>query len=86
MQPESVVLAPGARQFFVVSAKYSSGGGATMNSDVTFDATGGVADTEGGYTAGTTPGSYHIIARPEDPNFARCPTSLADTSAITISQ
>jgi len=75
LTPASVTLAAGAQQTFTVSGQWSDG--STTAPAVTYSATGGTVNTSGRYTAGTTAGSYRVIATQQG-------GSLADTSTVTI--
>ncbi|MEZ4413124.1 MAG: hypothetical protein R2910_09090 [Gemmatimonadales bacterium] len=75
LTPASVTLAAGAQQTFSVSGQWSDG--STTAPAVTYVATGGTVNTNGRYTAGTTAGSYRVIATQQG-------GTLADTSAVTI--
>ncbi len=75
LTPDKVSLAAGKTQKFAASGKQSDGTSVPVS--VTWAATGGTVDTTGGYTAGTAPGSYRVIAK-------LVGGTLADTSAVTI--
>jgi hypothetical protein len=64
--PASITLAPGQQTTFTASVT------GTTNQTVTWSATGGTIDANGGYTAGSTNGTFTVTA-----------TSVADTSATT---
>jgi hypothetical protein len=74
--PGDVTLAPGARQAFAASGKMSDGSAAASLA-VTWTATGGTIDAAGLYTAGTTAGTYRVVATQQG-------GTLADTSSVTI--
>lgn len=74
--PASISLPVGQTQQFAASATLSSGG-SQSNTPVTWSATGGTITTGGLYTAGSTTGSFRVIAVQQG-------GSLADTSAVTI--
>ena len=76
LTPSSLSLASGATQQLTVSGKMSDGSTAPVA--VTWTAGGGSVDTAGRYTAGSTSGTYRIIAKLVN-------GTLADTSAVTIS-
>ena len=75
LSPSSATLASGATQGFSVTGSWSDG--TTTAPAVTWSATGGTISPAGLYTAGTTPGSYRVIATHEG-------GTRADTSAVTI--
>jgi hypothetical protein len=76
LSPGSATLAPSASQQFSVSATLSDG--STQSSPaVTYAATGGTVSSSGLYRAGSTAGSYRLIATSGN--------GKADTSAITVS-
>jgi hypothetical protein len=75
MTPASVTLASGGAQQFAVSARMSDG--ATAPVAVTYSATGGTVDASGRYTAGSTAGTFRVIAQQQS-------GTLADTSAVTV--
>jgi len=72
--PGSVTLAPGGAQVFAASGKMSDGTTASTL-PVAWTATGGTIDAAGRYVAGSTAGTYRVIATSG---------SLADTSSVTI--
>jgi hypothetical protein len=73
--PSSVTLAPSAKKQFKIYGRTTTGDSVAV-SDVVFTATGGTVTAAGLFTAGTTAGTYRIIAKSG---------TLADTSRITIS-
>lgn len=73
--PSSVSLNPSATQQFSALGRMSDG--STSAVTVTWSATGGTVSGAGLYTAGSTPGSYRVIA-------VRQGGTQADTSAITV--
>jgi hypothetical protein len=76
LNPPSTVLGVGGTQQFSASATLSSG--ATQNNTpVTYSATGGAITTGGVYTAGSTLGSFRVIAVQQG-------GTLADTSTVSI--
>lgn len=77
--PDSATLPPGGAVRFAAYG-FAIGGDSVFVSP-TFSATGGTIDADGGYTAGQTPGSYHVIA-----TAAVNPTgaTTADTAPVTI--
>jgi hypothetical protein len=75
LSPASVTLAPGGTQRFSASAKLSDG--TTDTVDVTFSATGGTITNQGSYTAGSTEGTFRVVAKASG-------GTLADTSAVVI--
>jgi hypothetical protein len=75
LAPGSLVLATGGAQQFVVSGQWSDG--ATTAPAVTFGATGGTITSGGMYTAGSTPGSFRVVATQQG-------GTLADTAQVTI--
>ncbi len=75
LTPASASLATGATQQFSVSGQWSNG--ATTAPSVTYSATGGTITTGGLYTAGSTAGTFRVIAIQQG-------GTLADTSAVTL--
>lgn len=75
LTPSTVTLQAGATQQFTVTGRRSDGSTAPVT--VTYAATGGTITTAGLYTAGSTAGSFRVIA-------TQSGGSLADTSAVTI--
>jgi hypothetical protein len=75
LTPATVTLAPSATQQFTVSGKMSDG--STVTPAVTYSATGGTITTGGLYTAGSSAGSFRVIATQQG-------GTLADTAAVTI--
>lgn len=76
LTPATVSLAPGQTQQFTVTATLNNG--STVSSPtVTWNATGGTITSAGQYTAGTTAGSYRVIA-------SQVGGGVGDTSAVTI--
>jgi hypothetical protein len=73
LSPGSVSLGTGTTQQFSVSGKLSDG--TTTSVSATYSATGGTISTAGLYAAGTTAGSFRVIATAQ---------GKADTSAVTI--
>jgi hypothetical protein len=73
--PGNVMLAPGAVQPFSAAAHFSDG--STEVAAVTWSATGGTVTSTGDYTAGSTPGDYHVVATQQG-------GILADTALVTI--
>jgi len=73
LSPNSVSLASGASQGFSVSATWSDG--STTAPSVTYSATGGTITTTGTYTAGSTAGSFRVVA---------VSGSKSDSSIVTI--
>ena len=76
LNPGSVTLAPGATQQFGVAGSWSDGSSTAPT--VAYSATGGTVAPDGLYTAGTTAGTYRVIA-------AQQAGTLADTAVVTIS-
>src|ERR1041385_7462494 len=74
--PSSASLLPGGTQQFTVSGKWNDG--SSTPPQVTWTAAGGTITTSGLYTAGSTPGTYPVIA-------VQTGGTEADTSAVTIS-
>ena len=74
LSPPSVTLAPRATRQFAAYGRTGTGDSVTVN--VTFSATGGTVTSAGLFTAGTTAGSYRVVATSG---------ALADTSTITVS-
>ena len=75
LTPATASVQTGATQQFAVSGKLSDG--STTTPAVTYSATGGTITSGGRYTAGSTAGSFRVIAVQQG-------GSLADTSVITI--
>ena len=75
LSPDTVTLAPAATQPFTVSGTWSDG--STTAPTATYTATGGTITTGGLYTAGSTTGTFRVIARQQG-------GTLADTSIVTI--
>jgi hypothetical protein len=75
ISPMSVALDPGGTQTFAATGRLSDGSTTTIG--VTWSATGGDIDAGGLYTAGTTAGTYRVIA-------TSASATLADTVAVTI--
>ncbi len=75
LTPASATLAPGATRQFSASGRLSNN--ATTSVSVNYSATGGTITTGGLYTAGTTPGSFRVIATQQG-------GTLADTSTVTV--
>ena len=73
--PASVTLATAAVQQFTATAQMSNG--TQQPATVTWTATGGTVTAAGLYTAGTSAGSYRVIATQQG-------GTLADTAAITL--
>jgi len=74
MTPATVSISTGGTQQFSVSGKMSDGSTATVAP--TYSATGGTISAAGLYTAGSSTGSFRVIATAQ---------GKADTSAVTIS-
>jgi len=74
--PGSATLAPTTTRQFAAFGRLE-GGDSVAVSDVVFRATGGTITATGLYTAGSTAGTYRVIATSG---------TLADTSAITVTQ
>ena len=75
LTPATVSLASGATSQFAVTATLSNGS-TQANPAVTWRATRGTISTAGLYTAGSTAGSYRVIAAASN--------GRADTSAVTV--
>lgn len=73
--PGTATVAPAATQQFAASAVMSDGS-AVSKPAVTWSATGGTISSAGLYSAGTTPGTYRVIAASSN--------GRADTSAISV--
>jgi hypothetical protein len=76
LSPATVSLDTNARRAF--SATAYGPDGSTVTVGLTWSATGGTIDADGGYTAGAAPGTYRVIV-------ANTAGSVADTSIVTIS-
>ncbi|HYC32212.1 MAG TPA: hypothetical protein VEB59_07970, partial [Gemmatimonadales bacterium] len=72
--PAVVTLSGGEGRQFTAAGKLTDGTSVPVSA--TFQATGGVIDPSGLYTAGSSAGTYRVIASAE---------GLADTAAVTIS-
>jgi hypothetical protein len=72
VSPVSVTLEPNTVQRFTAAG----GDGSTVAPAVHWSASGGTIDSTGRYTAGRTPGQYHVIATTSD--------GLADTAQATV--
>jgi hypothetical protein len=75
LTPASVSLATGATQQFTATAQMSNG--TQQPAAVTYGATGGTINGAGLYTAGSSGGSYRVIATQQG-------GALADTAAVTV--
>src|SRR5919107_4311269 len=73
LKPGSVTLAPGVKKQFATYGLTTTGDSVAVTA--LFKVTGGTVTSAGLYTAGTTPGTFRIIASVG---------TLADTSSITI--
>ena len=75
LTPATASVAAGAQQQFSVAGQWSDG--STTAPAVSYAATGGTVNANGRYTAGTTAGSFRVIATQQG-------GSLADTSTVTV--
>jgi len=75
LSPASVTLSPGGSQQFFVEAKSSDG--ATVGTVPRYTASGGTITPLGVYTAGSTPGSFEVIA-------SDSASGTADTALVTV--
>jgi hypothetical protein len=75
VSPDTTTLGPGGSASFAVVGVLSDGTTVAVGAD--WRATGGAVDAAGVYTAGTTAGSYQVIAANTD-------GTLADTATVTI--
>jgi hypothetical protein len=75
LTPGSVSLQTGAAQQFAVAAHLSDG--STTTASATYTATGGTITSNGLYTAGTTAGTFRVVA-------TQAGGTLADTSVVTL--
>ncbi len=75
LTPATATVAAGATQQFTAQGKLSDGSTGAVT--VTYAATGGTVSTSGLYKAGTTAGTYRVIAVQQG-------GTKADTSAITV--
>jgi hypothetical protein len=73
--PASATLAPGTTKQFSAYGRTTVGDSVAVN--VVFSATGGTVTAAGLYTAGSSAGSFRVIASAE---------GLADTSTVTVTQ
>jgi hypothetical protein len=76
VSPASVSLRPGQTRQFAAVARDQSG--AAMQGTFSWTASGGSITSDGFYTAGTTLGSYEVVATES--------SGLADTAAVSISE
>lgn len=76
VSPGTVTLAPNQQQTFTATAKLSDG--STITPTVVWSATGGTITSVGLYQAGSTTGTYRVIARRKE-------GTEADTAVVTIS-
>jgi PKD repeat protein len=74
LTPATVSLAPGAATQFTATGRSQAGETAVVSP--TWTATGGTVSSTGGYTAGSTAGTFRVIAKAS--------FGAADTSAVTI--
>ena len=74
LTPASASLAPGAATQFTATGRSQAGETAVVSP--TWTATGGTVSSTGGYTAGSTAGTFRVIAKAS--------FGAADTSAVTI--
>jgi hypothetical protein len=75
LTPSSTTLLAGTLKQFSASGRLTDGSVSTVS--VTYNATGGTITTAGLYTAGTSAGTYRVIA-------TQSGGTLADTSAVTV--
>ncbi len=75
LTPSSITVAPGATRQFTATGLMSDGNTSAINA--VFTATGGAITSGGLYTAGSTPGTFEVIARVSG-------GTLADTAVVTI--
>jgi hypothetical protein len=75
--PDTTTLGPGGANGFAAVGVLNDG--STVAIGVTWQATGGSVDAGGEYIAGTTAGSYHVIAH-------NIEGTLADTATVTITE
>ncbi|HET9709638.1 MAG TPA: hypothetical protein VFP39_15170, partial [Gemmatimonadales bacterium] len=75
LTPSSATVVAGKTQKFAAYGRMSNGDSAAI--PVKYSATGGAITSSGTYTAGTTAGSYQVIAKDTSGLFA-------DTSAVTV--
>lgn len=73
--PGSTTLATGTTLTFTANTQMSDG--STASASVKWSATGGTITTAGLFTAGTTGGAFHVVARDSV-------VGLADTAAVTV--
>jgi hypothetical protein len=73
LSPATVALTAGTTQQFAVAAAWSDG--STSAPALTWSATGGSISSTGLYTAGSTGGTFHVVAAAE---------SRADTSSVSV--
>ncbi len=75
LNPSTATLQTAGTQQFVVSGVWSDGG--TTAPAVTYSATGGTITSGGLYTAGSSTGTFRVIATQQG-------GTLADTAAVTV--
>ena len=75
LRPTSVTLAPSSAQQFAAFGRTESGDSVAVK--VTFKATGGTINESGLFTAGSTTGTFRVIATARE---------LADTSIVTLAK
>ena len=75
MTPAAVIVNQGGTKRFSVAGTWSDG--STTTPPVTYSATGGTITPGGGYTAGTTAGTFRVIATVTG-------GTVADTSTVTV--
>jgi hypothetical protein len=75
LTPASVTLSAGSTQQFTAGGRMSDESASVVN--VTFSATGGTITSDGLYTAGSSAGTFRVIATEQG-------GTLADTSSVTV--
>ncbi len=75
LSPDSLTLVPGATAQFSVAGTWSDGSAAVPA--VTYSATGGTITAGGLFAAGTTPGTFRVIATQQN-------GTKADTAVVTV--
>jgi hypothetical protein len=77
VDPPSAMVAGGRTQRFQAMGLYSNG--TESPAEVIWSATGGAITPQGEYTAGSTPGTYHVVAR-------HTSGSLSDTAVVQVTE
>jgi hypothetical protein len=75
ISPDTATLAPGASRTFSAMGRRKDG--STVSVSVRWSSTGGTVNSDGVFKAGTTPGTYRVIAKATKGSFA-------DTARVTV--